>query len=100
MTDSQIAAAVTGIFVPWLIAVIQQRAWAMEVRYAVAFVTYVVVSLGVYFFANSTSFDGITWRGVVRLFAPLFIAGVSSFNLLWRRAVAPAIEAKTTVGAP
>lgn len=98
MTDSQIAAVVTGTLMPWLIAVVQQRRWPDEVRYAVAFAAYLAATVFVYFFANSTSFDGLDWRGFVRLFAPMFIAGVSSFQLLWKRSVAPVIEDATTPG--
>jgi hypothetical protein len=98
MTDEQIVAIIIGTLAPLLIAVVQRRDWPDEVRYGVALAVYLGLTVLTYFFQNETSLAGLGWRDFIRLFAPMFIAGVTAFQLLWKRTAAPVIEEKTTPG--
>jgi len=94
MTDAQIAAAIIGFFAPLLIAAVQRTHWPDQARYVVALGGYVVLTLFVWLYENHVD-RADDWRDYVRLFAPMFVAAVSSFQLLWKNALAQKIEDKT-----
>jgi len=62
----------------------------------VAMAVYLVLSLGIWFLANDTDTQGFDVHDWFRLFAPMALAGISSFKLLWADTVVPVIEEKTS----
>lgn len=85
MTDAQIIALVMGTIAPGAIAVIVRQGWSYAVRHAVALGVYLLLSLAVWAFQQTTSPDWADWRGLVRVFAPMAIAGNAAFAIVWKQ---------------
>jgi hypothetical protein len=96
MTDAQIIAALGGLLLPPFIAIFQRRKWGDETRFLVAGAVYLAAAAVAYWFENGADFAGMSVRGYARIFAPVMLTAVGSFQLLWKRSLAPRIEAATT----
>lgn len=96
MTDTDIVNVVTGSLLPLLIAVIQRKSWSDQLRFTVALVVYVATATFSALFLGDVGGNGLDWRGWIRAFAPIFIAAVTSFQLVWKRTLASTIERATT----
>lgn len=92
-----VSTAIGGILPP-LIAVMQKRKWSDEVRYLVALVVYLIVSLAIAFVENDADTTGFSLKDWLTLFMPMALAGISSFKLVWDD-LAHKIEEKTGGGA-
>jgi len=94
MTDLQLYAALVGLFLPLLTAIVVQRGWSKSAQVAVnAFLSFVASVILTYTQGN---LDGDHLRQLFMAFMIVFVPAVATYLGVWKpTGVAPAIEAAT-----
>lgn len=94
MTNTDIWTLIVGFFLPLLFAIIVQTDWSASLKQVITFIAYMACAVFIWFFVNDKAqFDG--WRGYVNVFVHVILGGLTGYFTLWRRTVAPKVEAET-----
>jgi VIT1/CCC1 family predicted Fe2+/Mn2+ transporter len=85
---------IAGFLLPPVLAIVQQQGWSDQIRAVVAFLACALVGAGVAYFQGD-----LTGKRVVTGILVVMVTALTTYRNFWKPTqIAPAIEAKTTLG--